>query len=103
MRLAAFEYYVNHNGQKMKQKKEKTTILFVNKNAQALKPVQVSNSLILNWKKYVAGLVIIFLCLAGAVVYLVLMNNKEKMTTEILSQKIHSLHTVFKEVDTSQM
>jgi murein DD-endopeptidase MepM/ murein hydrolase activator NlpD len=87
----------------MKQKNEKTTILFVNKNAQALKPVQVSSSLILNWKKYVAGLLIIFLCLAGAIVYLVLMNNKEKMTTQILSQKIHSLHTVFKEVDTSQV
>lgn len=87
----------------MKQKNEKTTILFVNKNAQALKPMQVSSSLILNWKKYVAGLLIIFLCLAGAVVYLVLMNNKEKMTTQILSQKIHSLHTVFKEVDTSQV
>lgn len=87
----------------MKQKKEKTTVLFVNKNAQGLKPVQVSNSLILNWKKYVAGLAIIFLGLAGAVVYLILMNNREKITTQILSQKIHSLHTVFKEVDTSQM
>ncbi len=87
----------------MKRKKEKTTILFVNKNAQALKPVQVSSNLILNWKKYFAGLAIIFLLLAGMVVYLVLMNNKEKMATEILSQKIHSLHTAFKEVDTSQM
>ena len=87
----------------MKQKNEKTTILFVNKNAQPLKPVQVSSSLILNWKKYVAGLLIIFLSLGGAIVYLVLMNNKEKMTTQILSQKIHSLHTVFKEVDTSQI
>jgi murein DD-endopeptidase MepM/ murein hydrolase activator NlpD len=87
----------------MKQKKEKTTILFVNKNAQPLKPLQVSNELILNWKKYLAGVAIIFLGLAGMVVYLALMNKKEKMTAEILSQKIHSLHTVFKEVDTSQM
>lgn len=87
----------------MKQKKEKTTILFVNKNAQSLKSVQVSNGLILNWKKYIAGLAIIFLSLAGTVIYLVLMNNQEKMTTRILSQKIHSLHTVFEEVDTPQM
>jgi len=87
----------------MKQKKEKTTILFVNKNAQPLKPLQVSNELILNWKKYLAGVAIIFWGLAGMVVYLALMNKKEKMTAEILSQKIHSLHTVFKEVDTSQM
>jgi murein DD-endopeptidase MepM/ murein hydrolase activator NlpD len=94
---------LNLNDQEMKHKNEKTTILFVSKNAQRLKPVLVSSGLILNWKKYVAGLAIVFLCLAGAVVYLVLMNNKERMTTEILSQKIHSLHVVFKEVDTSQM
>lgn len=85
----------------MKQKKEKTTILFVNKNPKNLKPIQVSSGLLLNWKKYFAGLAIIFFSLIGAIVYLTNYNIQQSVLQENLSQKLHSMHTLFEQIDTS--
>lgn len=85
----------------MKQRKEKTTILFVNKNQQSFKPVKVSSSLIRNWKKYIAGLVLLFIGMAAVVAYLIRMNNEERLNSELLTKKIHNLHSVVAEVDTA--
>jgi len=85
----------------MKPKKEKTTILFVNKGAGSLKPVQISSALIRNWKKYVAATALIFLSLITAVVYLCSNKIAQEEIELSLSKKIHSMHTVFNEVDTS--
>ncbi|MEP6596763.1 MAG: M23 family metallopeptidase [Ginsengibacter sp.] len=84
----------------MNQIKEKTTILFVNKNPQALKPIQVSSTLILNWKKYLAGIFLLFFSLIGTVVYLTSKNIQQYKFQEILTQKINSMHTSFAQVDT---
>ncbi len=85
----------------MKQKKEKTTILFVNKNPQAYKPIQISSGLILNWKKYVAGVFLLFFSLIGTIVYLTSNNIQQYKLQDALSKKIHSMHTLFASVDTS--
>ena len=94
----------------MKQKKEKTTVLFVNKNARALKPVQISSNLIVNWKKYLAAVSLLFLSLIGAIVYLTSNNiqqyklrEEQYKVQESLSKKLNSMHTIFEEVDTSAM
>jgi murein DD-endopeptidase MepM/ murein hydrolase activator NlpD len=87
----------------MKQKKEKTTILFVNKTAHGLQPVQVSTTLIKNWKKYLAIVVILFISLVGAVIYLCSNKIQEEKIQLALNAKIHSLHTLFREVDTSSI
>ena len=84
----------------MKRKKEKTTILFVNKNAQALKPMQVSSKLLLNWKKYVAALSLLFLSLIAAIVYLTSHNIQQNILSDTLSKKIQSMHTLFAQIDT---
>ena len=84
----------------MKRKKEKTTILFVNKNAQALKPMQVSSKLLLNWKKYVAALSLLFLSLIAAIVYLTSHNIQQNILRDTLSKKIQSMHTLFAQIDT---
>lgn len=76
----------------MKRKKEKTTILFVNKNPQVLKPIQVATGMILHWKKIFAALMIIFLSLTAALVYLIFANSEQKLITTALSKKIHSMH-----------
>jgi len=84
----------------MKRKKEKTTILFVNKNAEPLKPVQVSSKLIANWKKYLAGLFLLFLSLIGIIVYLT-SNNLQQIRVQLaLTKKLHSMHSLISEVDT---
>jgi murein DD-endopeptidase MepM/ murein hydrolase activator NlpD len=85
----------------MKQVKEKTTILFVNKHPQTLKPIQVSNRLLLNWKKYVAGIFLLFFFLVSTVVYLANKNIQQYKFQEILTQKVNSMHTKFAQIDTS--
>lgn len=87
----------------MKQKKEKTTILFVNKNQKAFKPMQVSNRLILHWKKYLTGVVIVFLALVSTVFYLVSLRNDQFLSQLALSKKLHKMHALFSQVDTSAM
>lgn len=87
----------------MKPKKEKTTILFVNKNAQAFKPMQVSNRVILHWKKYIAGVVLAFVMLLGSIVYLISLQNEQLMKQLSLSKKLHSMRSVFSQVDTSSI
>ena len=85
----------------MKQPKEKTTILFVNKNPTPLKPIQVSSSLLLNWKKYVAGLLIIFFSLIATIGYLINHNRQQDILREKLSQKLHSISAVVAQIDTN--
>jgi len=87
----------------MKRKSEKTTILFVNKNAQAFKPIQVSNRLILHWKKYIAGIVVSFAILVGAIVYLISLQNQQVQKQLFLSNRIHHIRSAFSGVDTSAM
>jgi len=88
----------------MKRKKEKTTILFVNKNSQTLKPMQVTTRVILHWKKFVGLFVIIFLSLLAAVAYLIFANAEQKLMSAALLQKIHSIHySVASQNDTSAL
>jgi murein DD-endopeptidase MepM/ murein hydrolase activator NlpD len=85
----------------MKQKKEKTTILFVSKTAGGVQPVQVSTALVRNWKKYLAAVLILFFSLAAAVIYLGSKKIQEEKMQLALKEKIHSMHNLFQEVDTS--
>ncbi len=56
----------------MMRKGDQTTIIFINKNQQASKPVQIPTYLLLHWKKYVAGVFGCFVFLLGMVFYLAL-------------------------------
>ena len=87
----------------MNRKTQKTTVLFVNKNSHAIKPIQVSNSLIANWKKYLFALSLIFLSLISAIVYLTSNKIQQAKLQEILSMKLHSMHTLISETDTNAM
>lgn len=85
----------------MKRKTEKTTILFVNKNPQAIKPIQVSSNLILNWKKYLLGLLLLFISLIGTIIFLTSNKIKQNKLAETLSKKLQSMHMLISEVDTN--
>jgi len=84
-----------------KQKKEKTTVLFVNKNAQGIKPMNISSGLILNWKKYVAGIFFVFLTLIAVIVYLSSHSIQQQKTQVVLTHRVDTLQTVIEKVDTS--
>lgn len=85
----------------MKRKTEKTTILFVNKNPQAIKPIQVSSNLILNWKKYLLSLLLLFISLIGTIIFLTSNKIKQNKLAETLSKKLQSMHMLISEVDTN--
>lgn len=85
----------------MNPKKEKTTILFVNKNAQALKPLVVSSKLIVNWKKYLALVLFVFIALISTIVFLTSNNIQQYKLQEALTKKIQSIHFSYARVDTN--
>jgi murein DD-endopeptidase MepM/ murein hydrolase activator NlpD len=85
----------------MNPTKEKTTILFVNKGPQNLKPLQISSNLILNWKKYLAALSLFCLCLIVAIVFLAINNIEQQKSSEILSRRINSINTKPAEADSN--
>ena len=87
----------------MKRKTEKTTILFVNKNQQAIKPIQVSSNLIINWKKYVSGISLVFVSLVGVIVYLTSHKIQQNKLQETLSQKLYAIQLEMSEVDTAAL
>lgn len=87
----------------MRRKKEKTTILFVNQHANGIKPLQVSSNLILNWKKYLFGIVLIFLGLIGTIVFLSNNNLQQYEKEANLSFKLKNMHQIFSQVDTNAL
>lgn len=87
----------------MKKNKEKTTILLVNKSAYSLEPFQVSSRLIRNWKKYLAALTFLFVSLLAVVIYLAYNNFQQRRQQQVLSYKLHSVHSLLAEADTGTM
>ncbi|MGI8581955.1 MAG: M23 family metallopeptidase [Chitinophagaceae bacterium] len=85
----------------MKRKTEKTTILFVNKNPQAIKPIQVSSNLILNWKKYLLVLSLLFISLISTIIFLTSNKIKQNELAETLSKKLQSMHRLISGIDTN--
>lgn len=85
----------------MKRKTEKTTILFVNKNPQAIKPIQVSSSLIINWKKYLSAISLLFIGLIGTIVYLTNHHMRQTEMQQALSQKLQAMHLEIVKLDTA--
>ena len=85
----------------MNRKKQKTTILFVNKNSHAIKPIQVSNSLITNWKKYLCVVSFIFLSLIGIIIFLTSGKIQQNKLQEALSLKLLTMRTLISQVDTN--
>ena len=85
----------------MNRKTEKTTILFVNKNPGIMKPIQVSSKIILNWKKYILAISLVFFSLIGTIVYLTSNKIEQNKLQEALSKKLQSMHLLISEVDTN--
>lgn len=85
----------------MKQKKEKTTVLFVNKDAKGIKPMKISSGLLLNWKKYLAGVSLVFLALIGTIIYLSSHTIQQQQKQVVLIQKVETLHSAIEQIDTS--
>ena len=85
----------------MKRKTEKTTILFVNKNHKVIKPIHVSSEFILNWKKYIFAVSLVFFSLIATIIYLTSNKIDQTKIQEALTKKLQSMHLLVSEVDTN--
>ena len=76
----------------MAREKAKTTVIFVNKNQSAGKPIQIPSSYVEHWKKYFFGLIALFALLTFIIVYLnyskgLLQSSKDKLAQDLIRHK----------------
>ncbi|RZJ76555.1 MAG: M23 family metallopeptidase [Flavobacterium sp.] len=71
----------------MSKKKDKTTIIFLNKNQNYSQPVQVSTYYLRHWKKFVASLLMVFCVLLITILHLV----KSKAEVQLSNQNLVAL------------
>jgi len=72
----------------MAGKREKTTIIFVNKTQSSNKPIQVPSSIIRHWKSYLAGLTICFISLLSVILYLTYSKASVELSKEQLANEL---------------
>lgn len=87
----------------MSRKREKTTIIFVNKNQSSNRPIQVPSGLVQHWKKYVAGLVASFLLLLGIIIYLTFSRATVELSKVQLARELQKSKKESASIDTSAL
>jgi len=87
----------------MTRKREKTTIIFVNKNQSSSKPIQVPSGLIMHWKKYIGGLLLSFVFLIGIIFYLTYSRASAELSKEQLAKELQQHKKESASLDTSAL
>jgi murein DD-endopeptidase MepM/ murein hydrolase activator NlpD len=87
----------------MPRKREKTTIIFVNKNQSSNKPIQVPSGLILHWKKYLGGLMASFVLLLGIIFYLTYSRATIELSKAQLAEELQKSKKESSSIDTSAL
>lgn len=82
----------------MARKGDKTTIIFVSKNQNSNKPIQVPSAIVQHWKKYALALFSSFISLLGIVFYLSytkasVVSSKDQLVGELLKSKKQSSYS----------
>ena len=85
----------------MSKKKDKTTIIFLNKNQNYSKPLQVSTYYIKHWKKFAGGLLVVFCILAITVMHLIKSRAEIESSNAQLAKLLEKQKTEFTQMDTS--
>jgi len=73
----------------MARKLEKTTIIFVNKNQNLSRPIQVPAGIVTHWKKYLAAVAAIFVVLIGTILYLTYSKASVELFNDQLVRELH--------------
>lgn len=81
--------------------KDTTTIIFVNKNQRAKKPIQLPTSFVKNWKWYALGLFLSFVLLLTTVLYLAFNSTSALKAKEQLAFELQEHKKELAKVDTS--
>lgn len=85
----------------MSKKKDKTTIIFLNKNQNYSKPLHISTYYIKHWKKFVISLVVVFCILAISTMQLVKSKAEVQLANENLAKLLEKHKTEMIQMDTS--
>jgi len=65
-----------------------TTVIFVNKNQNSSKPIQIPSIYIAHWKMYVFSLLCCFLFLLGMIFYLTYSRNSIELSNDLLAREL---------------
>lgn len=87
----------------MARKREKTTIIFVNKNQSSSKPIQVPSGFIMHWKKYIGGVLLSFVFLIGIIFYLTYSRASVELSKEQLARELRQHKKESASLDTSAL
>ncbi len=85
----------------MSKKKDKTTIIFLNKNQNYSKPLQIRTYYIKHWKKFATSLVVVFCILAISIMQLVKSKAEVQLANENLAKLLEKHKTEMIQMDTS--
>ncbi len=85
----------------MSKKKDKTTIIFLNKNQNYSKPLQIRTYYIKHWKKFATSLVVVFGILAISIMQLVKSKAEVQLANENLAKLLEKHKTEMIQMDTS--
>lgn len=85
----------------MAKRKDKTTIIFLNKNQNYSKPLQISTYYIRHWKKFAASLFLVFALLACVIMYLAKSRAEIQLSKENLALLLKEHQAGMDQMDTS--
>lgn len=85
----------------MTRKKDKTTIIFVNKNQNISKPIHVPSTYIQHWKKYVLAVAACFVLLLGTIFYLTYSRASVQLSKDQLAKELVKTKNQTAVLDTS--
>ncbi|QNN42497.1 M23 family metallopeptidase [Pedobacter roseus] len=87
----------------MNRKRNKTTVIFVSKNQNSSKPIQVPTAYVVHWKKYILGILGLFLILVGSIFYLIRSNANTELTKNKLQAALLKSKGQLSVIDTSSL
>ncbi len=82
-------------------KREKATILVLSKTQKAIKPKKISGYVLVNWKRFIAGVFLLVVILSTCIGYLISDRFTQLAVQSTLKNKINYLHASFAEIDTA--
>lgn len=87
----------------MNRKRNKTTVIFVNNNQSSSKPIQVPTGYIVHWKKYILGVLGLFLVLISSIFYLIRSNSSVELAKSKLELALLKSKGKLSVIDTSSL
>ncbi|WP_162618500.1 M23 family metallopeptidase [Pedobacter yulinensis] len=84
----------------MRRRKEKTTIIIVNEQKNAIQPIEVPSKFVVNWKKYALAAVLVFFSMVTSIIYLTISRNELYESGQVLASQLEAVQSEMQEMAT---